>query len=176
MEGLHEIFNKHAPIIKKSFKVKSHTKKYVSASTLRLMLKRDKCYETFKRKPSAFLKAKLNTLKSKVKYQILMDTRNELDFKIQKKGLWKGINELFQVTKKSTPEFSLNPNEINDYFVNISIPDPSQNSNFQFLQPNTQTDQTFHFCKINPLELASTWKTMKHVKSTSMDTLNISNY
>jgi hypothetical protein len=118
------IFDKLAPLKSKSFYPKE-VKKFVSSATRAHISDRESAYQSYLRNSSNYNRLQHSRLKKIVKRGIINDTRIELDDKIKARGTWGGIKSVYALKSRIGDEITLSPNEINDYFVNISMPSSS---------------------------------------------------
>jgi hypothetical protein len=168
------IFNKFCPIKTKSIKQRPY-KKYVSQQTKNLINERDKCYAKHKRKPSFELLSKLQFLKKQVKYNIIKDTKSELNLKIKEKGMWGGINNLYEIKKRNNSDIFLPPDVINDFYINISTSSHLNKdvTNWQPHPSQVLPSKEFKFKMLQPEDVKFAWSKIKNNKSSSMDTMDI---
>jgi len=147
-----------------------------------LINRRNRVYKQLKRSPTnSSLACSLKLFKKQVKVQILRDSKFELDREIKDTCLWSAVKKLYPVPKtiKSTANFSAD--EINDFYVSISMPQNSCNSDDTPLPTpplpiQSQLIRTpyFTFNEINSLTLLNSWKSLKNPLSSTLDTLEIS--
>jgi hypothetical protein len=64
-------------------------------------------------------------MKKLVKCGILQDTRDERDVKIKARGIWGGIKSVYELKPETIGLIPLDPNDINDFCVQISVPSSS---------------------------------------------------
>jgi hypothetical protein len=116
----------------------------------------------------------LRLLKSRVKRCILKDTKYQLD---AERGLWGGLKSVFPIENVPQLPEEMEPDKINNFFVSISQPDPSDN--FHPLLPekphNLTTTQSnpFRFQHISESDLRKAWKSIKNPDSLSLDSIQI---
>jgi hypothetical protein len=114
------VFDALAPLKKKSFYPKQ-IKKFVSQTTKTLLSECESAYLTYQKNPSIPNHILHSDLKKLVKNGILKDTRTELDERIKSKGTWSGIKSIYALKQTNSDRVNLDPNEINDFFVSISL-------------------------------------------------------
>jgi len=111
-----------------------------------------------------------------VKYSINLDRKNSLNTSIQKLGPHKAIQRLRPMKKTIETQFTLTPDEVNDYFVSITTP-MMVCSSFPKKPESLVTPAThFNLRKVNSSVIRTVWKTMKNKSSKSHDTLGCSNW
>lgn len=69
-------------------------------------------------------------------FSVRCDTKVELDEKI-KTNFWNGIKTLYPLKTKIDNRINLEPEEINDYFFNISMPATPQQNTQPIINPST---------------------------------------
>jgi len=153
-------------------------RKFISTTTKVNMKLRNAAYYKFKKFPSLQNKNNFKKLKKIVKRDIIIDTKYEIEKKIQAKGLWKTINTDLNFKQKTTTSIkNITADEINSYFVGIStdsslttiLPQKPQHlDQLQFIP-------TFSFIHITNEDLSNAWKRTKKPLNPSLDTMNISN-
>jgi hypothetical protein len=94
----------------------------------------------------------LKSINKQIKKAIPDDTKSELNLKIMKSNLWSGLKKLFPNTSNASNVFdNFTPDDINDLFISISIPD--QPSSLQPLptMPKTFNDHHRHRFNFHPI-------------------------
>jgi len=176
VNNLTQAIDKLAPVCTKSFYPRT-SKIYVSDLTKNIIAERDAASCVLRRDPSVENEIKLRQLKKAVKKHIAIDTATEAGRLIKEHGFWKGLR-LMQYNKTDNLEcLSNSPDEINDFFVNVSKPVCSNDSITELparpsLLPSIAGNFTFK--PISLTELNNAWKSTKNKKSTSLDTMGIS--
>ncbi|CAL8097567.1 unnamed protein product [Orchesella dallaii] len=137
---------------------------------------RDKIKSTLKLKPTKKYKKELKLLKRQVKWAIRNDSKCNLLNEIKKHNLFKGIQRVHNIKKPSSCNFDMDPNMVNDFFVNISMPSTTTQSNKDVRHDYNDLDitkQTFQIHSVTPQYLYKLWKKMKNQDSASYDHLGI---
>jgi hypothetical protein len=168
-------FNIYAP--KKIISIVQYPyRKYISSSTKSLIKQRDRLYQTEKR--FSVHSEQLLNLNKKIRSAIKYDTKSELDRKIEQSSLWHGVKKLFPKSSMPSEVFNeFTPNQINDYFVSISMPTTNDNDQHHLIKPHqleTFSNLSFEFTEVSDSELRAAWKRTKNKKSTSEDINGIS--
>jgi len=179
MNIISDTFDKHAQVIVKKVPIRDH-KISVSDSTKKLIKKRDLLYRANKRKPSLSTKTQLTRMKTRVKFCIYNDTKYSLDAKIRATNIWKGLNQIYPLKPKKSMDSHFTPEEVNDYFVSISM--PCLGNDHQ--QRGTSVDpdlimeiddqDKFALAYISNADIRNIWKKMKKTQVTSTDPMEIS--
>jgi hypothetical protein len=170
------IFDLLAPLKSKSFYPKQ-VKKFVFPATKAHLIDRESAYQSCLRHPFTYNLQQHYRLKKLVKRGILNDTRNELDEKIKARGTWGGIKSVYALKSSIAGEITLSPNEINDFFVNISL--PSSADHFHDYLPSKPENLvipegiSFTFPLLSTTDLRKAWKCTKNKTSTSEDTMGL---
>lgn len=167
-------FDKKAPIKYKTI-TKRSTKTHFSDATKAILKERDKMNIVLKHKPSNQLKSKMKTLKRRLKLAIRHDTKHKLDNLIQKSNLWSAIKQTHNIKPNSESPNDMDPNIINNHFVNISMPSPHSNTDIpQCPESLTECNNVkFKLNLLTPAQVEKAWKQMKNRDSSSYDHLGI---
>ncbi len=170
-KSIKALFDDHAPIKSIHF-TQYPNKKYISNETKTLMKLRDIKYKqikrlNFPRKLENELKSLNKTVKNRIKY----DTKIALNNKILEKGLWKPLECIKPRQKQEIPA-TMDVEEINDFFVNISTKTTNQ-SKYPELQQIT--NKKFQFQPINVNDIKNSWKKTRNPSKCSPDLMHISN-
>ncbi len=112
-------------------------------------------------------------LKRSVKTAIRSDTKKEMNNITSPNVFWNGFLNRFDSNKQSASCISMNPNDINDFYVDITCnknPSPSHpNPHFSLILPLYK----FSFAEIKPFILCKAWSQVKNPKSKSPDPLGL---
>lgn len=170
--SIKKAFDTIAPVIEKRIRPKENVC-YVSPETKYKMKERDIAYKYYKKHPCIESKLRYFTLKKYVKRLILLDTKNETISQIKQRGLWAVLNK-----REDTGTINIKPNEINDFFVNISSPICSNGILMLPVKPLqlNSTNEEFYVGMLDVNDTINAWNAIKNKKSTSIDTMGLTPY
>ncbi|CAL8143432.1 unnamed protein product [Orchesella dallaii] len=176
IETFFSILNKNLPLRSKTYKEKNQ-KKHISSKTKRLIRVGKKLYNIQKRAPTFPNKEKFKKTKKQINHNILADTKHELSNNIHKCGLWRGLKKNVQLKGKPQGLSNLDPNSINDFYVNISTVDPNDEVKIQDKPPSINPEnKSFTLSSFTTNDIILAWKMLKNHDSKSLDPLGISNF
>jgi len=122
----------------------------------------------YKRKPSSFNLSVLKNLKKKISSNINLDTKKEFEDNIRQKGLRNGISKTVQFKTSPQTIDQLDPNSINDFYVNISSLKPDEHV---ILQPKPQDinpfNKKFDLTPFTYKDILNAWRNMNNHNSNS---------
>ncbi|ODM87743.1 putative RNA-directed DNA polymerase from transposon BS [Orchesella cincta] len=145
----------------------------LSNSTNALLKANLKAYKLNMRKPSLRTSAKLYVLKRRIKTCIKADTKYHLNSLIHEHGTWKGLKKLFTLKQKKQLDGNLSPDDINDFYVNISKK-TSTSTSLPDKPPNLPSfPGKFTLLHFTQKDLFNAWSQMKNTNSKSSDPIGI---
>jgi len=108
---------------------------------------------------------------------VLLDSKNEWNAKVEKLSVWNGLNKLYPLLKPKS-SLRMDPNDINNFFCTISTRDPTAP-----LPPLPNKPINMHACdpasfqltRIDNATLLALWRSMKNKQSQSYDNLGFCN-
>ena len=176
VDGVKRVFNKYAPIRKVSFF--QHTnKKFVSLQTKSLMRDRDKLYKSMRLDPTLEGCDLLKVYNKSVKMQIMSDTKNEFNKKVEELHMWGALKKLYPMVQPAK-DINMDADDINKFFAAISTRDPLAAVPPLPSKPALPWDNkglTFGFNVITVDIVGKAWKSTKNRGSTTYDNLGICN-
>jgi hypothetical protein len=167
-----ELFNKHAPIKSLHF-IQYPQRKFLSNPTKIPIKCRDNLYQNIKRIGITEPNPELKFINKQIQKAVRDDTKSKLNLKIMKTNVWSGLKKLFPTATNASNVFdNFTPDDINDFFVSISIPEQSSSLQPLPTMPGSFINhhrRLFKFHHIQEDELLRAWKRTKNKLSGSED-------
>lgn len=167
---LRDIFDKHAPILRKTFR--EYPKRLIiNPETAQLMKLRNKIYKQYSTSKYIGHREQIKELNKKVKLMITRDAKIGVAEKIDKRGLWQTINQY--IKPKADIKIPFTAEEINTHFTQISTSCPNDTDSASN-DTNSSDSELFNLHPVSTMAISKAWAKMKHKTSTSEDANGIS--
>jgi hypothetical protein len=141
------------------------------------MVERDKVYKRSIKSSSPYLTDELSKLKKLVKKNILHDSKNEFNQKVDELHMWGALDKLYPLVKPK-PDIKMDVNDVNNFFAAISTRSANDilpNLPIKPQLPWDDRDLHFKFQPINDEIIRKAWITTKNRNSTAPDNFGFCN-